>query len=586
MRNPFKTKTTPATPVFDRTNEEWQLHVTNLLRDLMRANFVGDSALSRELTDTLARLGVDEGEVWTLAEELCPDTVPHSVDGDPSTASGAAAVRQQYGACTVVQTGAEVWVAFQRDGEPEMRPFAQTRRLTSDVRPADDRRYAATMMMTERMNLVRFDASRRAAVLARLDPFTASVRDRAAAMLSCSPWDIELSIEWSEQSDGSWAPTVVRVVRMPAVLDEEKRRSTWQEVITQLLPAPANTNWWLEMDSMHSCLTARRAEDPLGQILPYLWESAPTVTSIPFGLDYQSRLVNLGLLESNILMGGQPGSGKSGGATSYLCGVSRITSVPIAMIGLDPKRVELAPWKARFSRIATTPDDATEVLRAVMQEVDRRYEYLQEVGKKKFGPTDFTTAMPLILLHVDELADLVSVGATKEEKASEQERATLMRRIVALGRASGVCCVFATQKPSSDVIPTSLRDLIQLRVGFATATPEMTDTVLGSGMSRNGGLCHEIPSSRSMKGVGYVVDESSRYPRRMKSFWVPDEDVPAIVDSVAHLRIELPWMPAPAAKGGVRVVDDYDPFASAGFDTPVVDDGFTLDDSESNPFGV
>jgi len=99
-----------------------------------------------------------------------------------------------------------------------------------------------------------------------------------------------------------------------------------------------------------------------------------------------------------------------------------------------------------------------------------------------------------------------------------------------------------TQKPQSDVVPTALRDLIQLRVSYATTTAAMTDTILGAGASQNGGLAHEIPAS--LKGVCYVIDETDRNPSRGRTFWVPDEEVAGLAERVKDLRIALPWLTA------------------------------------------
>jgi len=181
-------------------------------------------------------------------------------------------------------------------------------------------------------------------------------------------------------------------------------------------------------------------------------------------------------------------------------------------------------------------------LGALVEEMERRYEFLEQQQKKKLTADMLTDEMPLIVVVIDELADIVSIGVTKEELEGDKIRATRIRRLIAKGRAAAISVISMTQKPQSDVVPTALRDLIQLRVSYATTTAAMTDTILGAGASQNGGLAHEIPAA--LKGVCYVIDETDRNPSRGRTFWVPDEEVAGLAERVAHLRIALPWLTA------------------------------------------
>ncbi len=61
-----------------------------------------------------------------------------------------------------------------------------------------------------------------------------------------------------------------------------------------------------------------------------------------------------------------------------------------------------------------------------------------------------------------------------------------MRDLVARGRAAGIIVVAATQKPSADVIPTSLRDLFGFRCALRCNTPQASDTILGQGWASLG----------------------------------------------------------------------------------------------------
>lgn len=383
--------------------------------------------------------------------------------------------------------------------------------------------------------VVDFRPDEHVAVVARLDSETVSLRDALARELGVRDlWDLEIAVATINGSANT-----VTVHRSPGFGSAEKRVEAWTAVSRLLLPAEPGERWRVQDEPNARRVNLIREIDPLRDTQPYPWATTtPSLARVPFGVGEDGKPLSLGLLEVNQLFGGTPGAGKSGGLTALLCGIAQLEHV--ALIGLDPKRVEQKPWETRFSRIARTEDDATDVLERLVVEMDRRYEWLENAGKKKFTPDLLSSERPLLVLMIDELADLVSVAVEKEEKANEVARSTMIRRLIAKGRASGIVVIAATQKPQSDVVPTALRDMIQLRVCFATTNAAMTDTVLGAGMAQNGGLAHELSASQS--GVCFVVTESSRIPVRARAYWVPDEEVEEIGTRYAHLRVDLPWI--------------------------------------------
>jgi hypothetical protein len=280
-----------------------------------------------------------------------------------------------------------------------------------------------------------------------------------------------------------------------------------------------------------------RLSDPLAEVVPYDWNAPVEYTSIPFGVTDDGMPLTLGCLESNLILGGIPGGGKSGGLTTYITGLARLNNV--AIVGLDPKRVEQGMWAPRFSWIGKDLDVMTDGLSRLTAEMDRRYVLLEEGGLKKV-PVSWFPKMPLIAIVIDELAELVAMGISKEEKDGDTQRITHITRLVQKGRAAGIVLVSATQKPGGTTIPTSFRDLVAQRAAYATTNSDMTDTILGRGMSSNGGLSHEIAANE--KGVCYIVNETSRFPVKARTYWIDDDDVKGIAERTSHLRVELPWM--------------------------------------------
>ena len=424
--------------------------------------------------------------------------------------------------------------------DPDDAPDLQHVSLGADVRPADAPRVAAHLLTMGR-HLLKFDAYGHKAVSAKLLPFVEDLRQRIAAYLHQDPWNIQIAVRWKPSNDGLGPHEVSTLtVSAPITMAADKRRDLWLALAKDLIPAVDGTNWWCDDRPQEGRVLLRRAEDPLGVIADYPWSDPVSLDAVPFGVGVDGSRVTVGLMERNLLMGGLPGSGKSGGGTALLCGISRLEHV--AIVALDPKRVELSLWRQRCSYVATHESDISRVLGAVTEEMERRYEWLEEIGKKKIDEEMLSDELPFIVVFIDELADIVSIGVSKEDRMHDEIRATRIRRLIAKGRAAGIDVQCMTQKPQSDVVPTALRDLIQLRVSFATSTAAMTDTILGAGASQNGGLAHEIPSS--LKGVCYVISEDERVPKRARAYWVPDDDVAGIAQSTAHLRVDLPWLSA------------------------------------------
>jgi DNA segregation ATPase FtsK/SpoIIIE, S-DNA-T family len=104
---------------------------------------------------------------------------------------------------------------------------------------------------------------------------------------------------------------------------------------------------------------------------------------------------------------------------------------------------------------------------------------------------------------------------------------------VARGRAAGIIVVAATQRPSHDIIPTSLRDLFGYRLAFRCTTESSSDIVLGHGWAARGYDASGIdPDTR---GVGWLLAEGGM-PRRIRCAYLTDPDISTIAARAAELR--------------------------------------------------
>jgi DNA segregation ATPase FtsK/SpoIIIE-like protein len=194
---------------------------------------------------------------------------------------------------------------------------------------------------------------------------------------------------------------------------------------------------------------------------------------------------------------------------------------------LDGKRVELAVWRdCARAFVGPKVDDAIDVLRQLQQEMEARYELLLEQRRRKVEQGD---GLRLHLVGCDELAFYTSGG----ERKAREEFNTLCTDLIRRGRAAGIIWIGATQKPSADVVPTSLRDLVGYRWALRCSTRGASDTILGAGMATAGHTASDIAGDQ--RGVGLLIAEGEQ-PIRLRSFYLSDEDLDMLAARARRLR--------------------------------------------------
>src|SRR5215831_15036819 len=179
---------------------------------------------------------------------------------------------------------------------------------------------------------------------------------------------------------------------------------------------------------------------------------------VHLGSDELGRRVEVTLAERNMLIGGEPGGGKS--VALQLIVAHGALSPDCRLILIDGKRVELGLWRACAERfIGPSIDEAIDTLRWLQDQIDQRTSWLLDHKMRKITPQ---LGWPVYLVPIDEVAYYSpTVGTNVQQK----EFNACNRDIVARGRAPGIIPVEATQRPSADIIPTSLREPVRLPVG-------------------------------------------------------------------------------------------------------------------------
>jgi S-DNA-T family DNA segregation ATPase FtsK/SpoIIIE len=244
------------------------------------------------------------------------------------------------------------------------------------------------------------------------------------------------------------------------------------------------------------------------------------------GIDEFGEPVHLPLIERNILIGGEPGAGKSGLLNGIIAHAA--LSLDCKLCLFDGKQVELGQWR-KCADVFVGPylDRALSVLRRMQIMMDRRYDYLLTNERRKIKAKD--AFLPYVV-GIDEIAYYT---ATIGKKTDREEFAMLLRDLVARGRAVGIIVVGATQRPSSTIIPTDLRDLFAWRFAGRCTNDSSSDIVLGHGWAQKGWTANTI--SPTNPGAGLLIAENGS-PRLVKVAFLDDNLCARIARHAARLR--------------------------------------------------
>ncbi len=261
-------------------------------------------------------------------------------------------------------------------------------------------------------------------------------------------------------------------------------------------------------------------DNPLGS-KTLNWPGDPTVARsiwdpISVGIDEDGKPLSIYLPERTLLVGGEPGSGKTVFLTILLMWV--ICCPGVKLFIFDGKEIDLSAYESRAIKyVGCNIDTAIEVLKEIVDEMSDRYAQLRKLGLKKITPG---CGFSHIVVVMDELAFYIASGK------SGKEFAELLRDLIARCRAAGIIVILTTQKPSADTVPTAIRDLISLRVAFRCGSIDASATILGQGWAGEGYSASTIPVSD--RGIGYYLGDTG-LPVLFRSYFVsPDQESAAI----------------------------------------------------------
>ncbi|MQB05299.1 DNA translocase FtsK [Agrobacterium tumefaciens] len=257
----------------------------------------------------------------------------------------------------------------------------------------------------------------------------------------------------------------------------------------------------------------------------------------------------------HLLVAGTTGSGKSVAInTMILSLLYRLKPEECRLIMVDPKMLELSVYDGiphLLTPVVTDPKKAVMALKWAVREMEDRYRKMSRLGVRNIdgynaraaaarakGETVFCnvqtgfdratgeavyeqeemdlTAMPYIVVIVDEMADLMMVAGKEIEGA--------IQRLAQMARAAGIHLIMATQRPSVDVITGTIKANFPTRISFQVTSKIDSRTILGEQGAEHllgqGDMLH-------MMGGGRIS--------RVHGPFVSDEEVEKVV---AHLKTQ------------------------------------------------
>ena len=241
----------------------------------------------------------------------------------------------------------------------------------------------------------------------------------------------------------------------------------------------------------------------------------------------------------HVLIAGTTGSGKSVAINALILSLLyKSNSEKVRMIFIDPKMLELSVYEGiphLLAPVVTDMRQAANALNWCVAEMERRYKLMSMLGVRNLAGynqkirdsikdgspladpvnpenTEPLSEMPLIVIVIDELADLMMVVGKKIEE--------LIARLAQKARASGIHLVLATQRPSVDVITGLIKANIPTRIAFQVSSKIDSRTIL------------DQMGAETLLGQGDMLYQptGSGYPQRIHGAFVSDQEVHKVVN--------------------------------------------------------
>ena len=295
---------------------------------------------------------------------------------------------------------------------------------------------------------------------------------------------------------------------------------------------------------------ADREDVLLGEVIASkVFEESKSPITLAYGKDIEGKpiLEDLASLP-HLLIAGTTGSGKSVALNSMLMSILyKATPTEVKLVLIDPKMLELSVYEDLphlLTPVITDMSEAAHGLRWCVNEMERRYKLMAALSvrnlngfntkvsqaiksgnplkdplwKPKEGEEivesdiPLLSELPLIVIAVDELADLMMVVGKKVEH--------LIARLAQKARAAGIHMLLATQRPSVDVITGLIKANISARMAFNVASSMDSRVVLD-----------QVGAEQLLgKGDMLYVGSGTSIPLRVHGAYVGEEEILRVVE--------------------------------------------------------
>ncbi|MBZ5589091.1 MAG: DNA translocase FtsK 4TM domain-containing protein [Acidobacteriia bacterium] len=242
----------------------------------------------------------------------------------------------------------------------------------------------------------------------------------------------------------------------------------------------------------------------------------------------------------HLLIGGFTGSGKSVGINAMIMSILfKATPEQVRFILIDPKQVELGMYERLphlLTPIISDPKEAARALRWAVRQMRERYALLaackvrnltqynallgdsetRRVAAESAGTSELAP-LPFIVVIIDELADLMMTCASEVEDS--------IGHLSQMARAVGIHLLFATQRPSVDIVTGVIKANFPCRISYKVRTRFDSRTIL------------DTEGAECLLGMGdmlYLAAGTSR-PVRLHGCLVREEEILTVLKQLRRL---------------------------------------------------
>jgi S-DNA-T family DNA segregation ATPase FtsK/SpoIIIE len=247
---------------------------------------------------------------------------------------------------------------------------------------------------------------------------------------------------------------------------------------------------------------------------------------VPLGKSQRGAVIDAPLFESNYLIGGRPGQGKSAVMRTLLLGAALDPTVElwVFVMGQSP---DFKPFTPRLSRYQMGMDDdvaeaAMQALGDLLKEMERRGKLLERQPGSPPKTSRKLADKPGLGLHllicaIDECHELF------QHPKYGKQAAEWAIRLIKRGRKYGITLLLATQSPTKDSIPKEVTRNVSCGLAFSVGDHVANDGLLGGGKYRAGIRATDL-RMKTDRGTCVAVGVTDATFELVNTFYVPLED--------------------------------------------------------------